>query len=281
MFYFSAPLSDVYPEVFSHNEPEQSPEEHYGKRRERRKRPHSHTEHCESVLTQVSELISAAMDLKEKTVAALKKHDSGEQSLRFPELPGASVLIPLLLRDGQLRLLLTVRAIHLKQHAGEVCFPGGKREPGDRDEVHTALREAEEEIGLPPDTVQVICTLFPVLNKTGLLITPVVAFIEDSFEARPNADEVSEVFTVPLEFFTKAADHAGYPVPSVFGPTHSFMYTDPSTGSIHQIWGLTAALAITVAVLALGEKPEFDLGFSLDDPASGFKDLLSRRLSKL
>lgn len=222
------------------------------------------------------------MDLKEKTVAALKKHDSGaEEFLRLPALPAASVLIPLLLRDGQLRLLLTVRAIHLKQHAGEVCFPGGKREPGDRDEVHTALREAEEEIGLHPDTVQVICKLFPVLNKAGLLITPVVAFIEDSFEARPNTDEVSEVFTLPLEFFTKAADHSGYPVPSVFGPTHSFMYTDPSTGRIHQIWGLTAALAITVAVLALGEKPEFEVGFNLDNPASGFKDALNRRLSKL
>uniref|UniRef100_A0A673JFT6 Nudix (nucleoside diphosphate linked moiety X)-type motif 7 n=1 Tax=Sinocyclocheilus rhinocerous TaxID=307959 RepID=A0A673JFT6_9TELE len=202
------------------------------------------------------------MDLKEKTVAALKKHDSGEKFLRLPALPGASVLIPLLLRDGQLRLLLTVRAIHLKQHAGEVCFPGGKRESGDRDEVHTALREAEEEIA-------------------GLLITPVVAFIEDSFEARPNTDEVSEVFSLPLEFFTKAADHSGYPVPSVFGPTHSFMYTDPSTGNIHQIWGLTAALAVTVAVLALGKKPEFEVGFNLDDPASGFKDLLNRRLSKL
>lgn len=108
-----------------------------------------------------------------------------------------------------------------------------------------------------------------------------VAFIEDSFEARPNTDEVSEVFTLPLEFFTKAADHSGYPVPSVFGPTHSFMYTDPSTGHIHQIWGLTAALAITTAVLALGKKPEFEVGFNLDDPASGFKDVLNRRLSKL
>ncbi|XP_043084705.1 peroxisomal coenzyme A diphosphatase NUDT7 [Puntigrus tetrazona] len=221
------------------------------------------------------------MDLKEKTVAALKKHGSGERFDGLPALPEASVLIPLLLRDGQLRLLLTVRSVHLKQHAGEVCFPGGKREAGDRDEVHTALREAEEEIGLHPDTVQVICRLFPVLNKTGLLITPVVAFIEDPFEARPNTDEVSEVFSLPLDFFTKEADHSGYPVPSVFGPTHSFMYTDPGTGRVHQIWGLTAALAITVAALALGKKPEFEVGFDLDDPAAGFKDVLKRRLSKL
>ncbi|KAL1247869.1 hypothetical protein QQF64_023245 [Cirrhinus molitorella] len=223
------------------------------------------------------------MDLKEKTIAALKKYDSGDElsQLTLPAIPKASVLIPLLVRDGQLRLLLTVRSIHLKQHAGEVCFPGGKSESGDRDEIHTALREAEEEIGLPPNKVEVICKFFPVINKTGLLITPVVAFIEESFKASPNTDEVSEVFTLPLEFFTKAADHSGYPVPSVFGPTHSFMYTDPSTGNIHQIWGLTAALAISVAVLTLGKKPEFEVGFNLENPVSGFKNIMNRKLSKL
>ncbi|ROJ64707.1 Peroxisomal coenzyme A diphosphatase NUDT7 [Anabarilius grahami] len=221
------------------------------------------------------------MDLKEKTIRSLKKYDSGDEFSHLSALPKASVLIPLLLRDGQLHVLLTVRSINLKQHAGEVCFPGGKSESGDTDETHTALREAQEEIGLPSHTVEVICKLFPILNKTGLLITPVVAFIESSFEARPNADEVSEVFTLPLEFFTKEADHSCYPVLSIFGPTHSFMYTDPRTGNIHQIWGLTAALAVTVAVLALGKKPEFEVGFDLKDPVSGFKDVLNRRLSKL
>ncbi|XP_077078629.1 peroxisomal coenzyme A diphosphatase NUDT7 [Siphateles boraxobius] len=222
------------------------------------------------------------MDLKEKTIASLKKHASGDAFSRLPAaLPKASVLIPLLLRHGELHALMTVRSVHLKHHAGEVCFPGGKCESGDTDETHTALREAQEEIGLPPHTVQVVCKLFPVLNKAGLLITPVVAFIESSFKPRPNADEVSEVFTLPLEFFTKEADHSCYPVPSVFGPTHSFMYTDPRTGHVHQIWGLSAALAVTVAALALEKKPEFELGFDLSDPVSAFKDCLNRRLSKL
>ncbi|KAK7116973.1 hypothetical protein R3I94_022489 [Phoxinus phoxinus] len=222
------------------------------------------------------------MDLKEKTIASLRKHASGDAFPRLPAaLPRASVLIPLLLRHGELHALMTVRSVHLTHHAGEVCFPGGKSEPGDADETHTALREAQEEIGLPPHTAQVVCKLFPVLNKAGLLITPVVAFIDSSFEPRPNADEVSEVFTLPLEFFTKAADHSCYPVPSVFGPTHSFMYTDPGTGRVHQIWGLTAALAVTVAALGLGKKPEFEIGFDLSDPASAFTHFLQRRLSKL
>ncbi|XP_016342124.1 peroxisomal coenzyme A diphosphatase NUDT7-like [Sinocyclocheilus anshuiensis] len=118
-------------------------------------------------------------------------------------------------------------------------------------------------------------------TETGRYQDGVRVHIEDSFKASPNTDEVSEVFTLPLEFFTKEADHSSYPVPSVFGPTHSFMYTDPSTGNIHQIWGLTAALAITVAVLALGKKPEFEVCFNLENPVSGFKDMLNRRLSKL
>lgn len=57
--------------------------------------------------------------------------------------------------------------MQLRTGGGEVCFPGGKRDVSDRDDVHTALREAEEEIGLPPDDVQVVCSLFPIINKVG------------------------------------------------------------------------------------------------------------------
>ncbi|XP_051975756.1 peroxisomal coenzyme A diphosphatase NUDT7 [Xyrauchen texanus] len=221
------------------------------------------------------------MDLKEQTIASLKKYEIRDEFSYLPALPKASVLIPLLVKDGQLQVLLNVRSINLKVHAGEVCFPGGKSESSDRNEIDTALREAEEEIGLPPNRVEVVCKLFPIINKNGLLITPVVAFIEESFKASPNPHEVSEVFTLPLEFFTKEADHSCYPVSNAFGPTHSFLYTDPSTGSIHQIWGLTATLAIIVAVFALRKKPEFEIGFNLKDPVSQFKDVLNRILSKL
>ncbi|XP_005163269.1 peroxisomal coenzyme A diphosphatase NUDT7 [Danio rerio] len=224
------------------------------------------------------------MELKERVTAALRSLSGKVELSRLPipkSLPKASVLIPLLLQDGELRLLLTVRSIHLSHHAGEVCFPGGKCESSDRDDVHTALREAEEEIGLPADAAQVIATLFPVINKAGLLITPVVAFIQSSFRPSINPQEVSEVFTLPLDFFTRADHHSGYPVPSVFGPTHSFMYTDPASGRVHQIWGLTAALAITVAAIGLQKTPEFQTGFDLEDPVSTFRSALQRRLSKL
>uniref|UniRef100_A0AAQ5YZ90 Nudix hydrolase domain-containing protein n=1 Tax=Amphiprion ocellaris TaxID=80972 RepID=A0AAQ5YZ90_AMPOC len=170
----------------------------------------------------------------------------------------------------------------LRTSAGEVCFPGGKREPSDQDDVDTALREAQEEIGLPPDDVQVVCTLFPIINKSGLLVTPVVGFIEESFCPNPNPAEVSAVFTVPLDFFTSQKDHyAAHGAAGLVGPLHSFHFVDPDSRGQYHIWGLTAMLAILVAALALRKKPEFDVGFDSEDPLSFFQQILHRRLNKL
>lgn len=108
-------------------------------------------------------------------------------------------------------------------------------------------------------------------------MTPVVGFIEDSFCACPNPAEVSAVFTVPLEFFTRKADHTAYT--QMVGQLHSFLFLDPESGSHYQIWGLTAILAILVSVLALRKKPEFDIGFDSDDPISFFQHNLNRRIS--
>ncbi|XP_012775051.2 peroxisomal coenzyme A diphosphatase NUDT7 isoform X2 [Maylandia zebra] len=194
----------------------------------------------------------------------------------------ASVLIPLFVRSGRLYTLLTLRSKELRTSAGEVCFPGGKRDPSDHDDVDTALREAEEEIGLSPDDVQVVCTLFPIINKTGLLVTPVVGFIEESFCPSPNPAEVSAVFTVPLDFFTSKEDHhSTYGVVGMSGLLHSFYFVDTDLGSQYHIWGLTALLAILVAVLALKKKPEFEVGFDSEDPLAFFQQILHRRISKL
>ncbi|XP_060784085.1 peroxisomal coenzyme A diphosphatase NUDT7 [Neoarius graeffei] len=221
------------------------------------------------------------MDDKAEVTSSLKKHDIGDEFSHLSSFPKASVLIPLFLREGQLHVLLTVRSTELKHNPGDVCFPGGKADPQDRDEIDTALREALEEIGLPPDGVEVVCRLCPLLNQRGLLVTPVVAFISDSFQASPNPDEVSEVFSVPVELFLKEANHSVYPVPSVFGYTHSFIYTDPVTGKIQHIWGLTAFLLILLAVLTFEKKPEFEVGFDLENPVANFRLYLQQRLSKL
>ncbi|XP_029951449.1 peroxisomal coenzyme A diphosphatase NUDT7 [Salarias fasciatus] len=216
------------------------------------------------------------MHIKEKTISILKQFDIGEKFSDLPALPKASVLIPLFVRRGELHTLLTLRSKELRSGAGEVCFPGGKRDPSDRDDVDTALREAQEEIGLPPDQVQVVCTLFPVISKSGLLVTPIVGFIDEAFSPSPNPAEVSAVFTVPLDFFTREKDHHGD-----FRHFHSFHFLDPDSGIQHHIWGLTAVLAIMVAALALKRKPEFDIGFDSENPLSFFQQILHQKISKL
>ncbi|KAJ8003072.1 hypothetical protein DPEC_G00165560 [Dallia pectoralis] len=221
------------------------------------------------------------MDLKEKTVAILKQYEVGTRFSYLPNLPKASVLIPLFVRNGEVHMLMTLRSLELRTNAGEVCFPGGKRDPSDRNDVDTALREAEEELGLPADQVEVVCTLCPIMNKSGLLVTPVVGFIDASFTPCPNPAEVSAVFTAPLEFFIKETDHSSYSPPGFSGLLHSFRFLDPESERYYQIWGLTAMLAILVSVLALRKKPEFEIGFNSENPESYFQHNLNEMISKL
>lgn len=91
--------------------------------------------------------------------------------------------------------------------AGEVCLPGGKRDASDPTARHTALREAHEELGLPPHTVQPLCNLRPVLSKHFLSVTPVVARLDSSFVPCPNANEVQAVFNAPLRMFLEEEGH--------------------------------------------------------------------------
>ncbi|XP_076877590.1 peroxisomal coenzyme A diphosphatase NUDT7 [Brachyhypopomus gauderio] len=221
------------------------------------------------------------MDLKKRVIASLKKHDVGEEFSHIRSFTRASVLIPIFVRDGELYILLTVRSTELKHNAGEVCFPGGKADPQDRDEIDTALREAHEEIGLPPDEVEVVCKFCPVLNQRDLLVTPVVGFISESFQASPNPNEVSEVFCVPLGFFLEDENHSAYLVPNIGRLTHSFIFTDPVTGKVNQVWGLTAFLVILMAILSLEKKPKFNVDFNVDNPTPSFRRYLEQRLSKL
>ncbi|KAM9807440.1 peroxisomal coenzyme A diphosphatase NUDT7 [Neosynchiropus ocellatus] len=216
------------------------------------------------------------MGIKEDAEEVLKLHDFSSNTDPVPALPKASVLIPLMVKDGVLHALMTLRSMQMRTSAGEVCFPGGKMERGDRDEVHTALREAEEEIGLPPDLVQVVSRLMPLTSKNGLLVTPVVGFIPETFTACPNPAEVSEVFTVPLDFFTSRKNHI-----NPHGTRHSFNYVDPSTGGEYRIWGLTAMFAIMVAVLALRRTTEFDLGLDSADLPRVLRQRLMKTMSKL
>jgi 8-oxo-dGTP pyrophosphatase MutT (NUDIX family) len=161
----------------------------------------------------------------------------------------AAVLVPLVMRD-ELMLLLTLRTSNLSTHSGQVAFPGGRTDATDRDAVHTALREAEEEIGLPDDHVEVLGSLPIYVTGTAYIITPVVALVRPGFTLRPNPSEVADVFEVPLAYLMNPAHHRRHEM-EFDGATRQWLsmpYIDRNAlhGSAQDverfIWGATAGM---------------------------------------
>lgn len=118
----------------------------------------------------------------------------------------ASVLLPIVMRE-QPTVLLTERTLHLADHSGQIAFPGGKADEVDADATATALREAQEELGLEAAFVQVLGTLPHYVTGSAFIITPVVALVQTGFELIPNPGEVAAVFEVPLEFLMNPTHH--------------------------------------------------------------------------
>ena len=113
-------------------------------------------------------------------------------------LRAAGVLVGVMDGPDGPSVLLTKRSSKLKHHPGQIAFPGGKVEPDDLGPVQAALREAHEEVGLPPENVRVIGTMPTHETVTRFTVTPVLALIETDFTPKPEVGEVDEVFTVPL-----------------------------------------------------------------------------------
>ncbi|MES2584695.1 MAG: CoA pyrophosphatase [Pseudomonadota bacterium] len=154
----------------------------------------------------------------------------------------ASVLVPLVMRDGGLTVLLTERTTHLSSHSGQVAFPGGKADPEDADAIDTALREAEEEIGLERRFVQVLGTLPIYTTGSAFLVTPVVALVDAAHSVIANPHEVADVFEVPLDFLMDPANHRRHAVDWAGSRREwlSMPYTDATTERF--IWGATAGM---------------------------------------
>ncbi|MFM8745366.1 MAG: CoA pyrophosphatase [Aestuariivirga sp.] len=150
----------------------------------------------------------------------------------------AAVLVPLVPRAGGLSVLLTERQPHLRSHAGQVAFPGGRIDDTDHGPVAAALRETEEETGIAPDFVEPLGFLDTYLTSTNFRVMPVVGLLRPGFTVTPHEAEVAAVFEVPLSFLMDPAHHERH-ARDWQGKLRHY-YAMPWEG--HYIWGATAGM---------------------------------------
>ena len=180
-----------------------------------------------------------------------KKKSTGEN------LKSSAVLIPLFYKEGQYHVLFTKRSYELEFHKGQVCFPGGGPEPCDSGLLQTALREAEEEIGLNAKDVDILGELDDNLTLTsGYVVSPFVAFIPHPYPFKLNHKEVEEIFSVPLLALMDENSFRQdyYPEENRSGPGYAYEYEG------HIIWGVTARILRQFTELLRAESENGALG---------------------
>jgi 8-oxo-dGTP pyrophosphatase MutT (NUDIX family) len=195
----------------------------------------------------------------ERLLAPALRQRFAAPAVHIPELPGdglrlkpgepsnAAVLIGLVDRGAGLQVLLTQRTDHLRDHAGQISFPGGRSEPQDADAAATALREAHEEVGLAHDQAEVLGMLAPYITVTNYRVTPVIALLQPFAGLRLDPHEVADAFEVPLAFLMDPANHRWHQA-DVAGRMRRFLsmpWTQTNAQGLEReyfIWGATAAM---------------------------------------
>lgn len=185
--------------------------------------------------------------LTEALVNNLKNYKAGTLLPDEQARGRAAVLIPII-NKPEPTLILTQRAARMDSHAGEVAWPGGRQDPEDDNLAATALRESHEEIGLPPDKVEVVAELRPFISKYGLLVTPFVGLVQHPVRLTANPDELDSIFQVPLSWL-KGDPRTQTDIVSRFGETHKVpVYHFDG----FRIWGLTAMILWEFMVEGMG-----------------------------
>lgn len=180
--------------------------------------------------------------LRERFAGGDRGGEVVEEGATAIAMTAAAVLVPIVLRPSGLTMLLTQRTAHLRDHAGQVSFPGGRCEPEDADAVATALREAHEEVGVEPAQVEVLGQLPQYLTGTGFRVTPVVGLVKPPLNLRLDDFEVAEVFEPPLAFLLDTANHQRHRV-EVRGALREY-WAMPWQG--YYIWGATAGMLVSL-----------------------------------
>jgi 8-oxo-dGTP pyrophosphatase MutT (NUDIX family) len=178
----------------------------------------------------------------------LRRRLSGQMAAiddpRFAGFTPAAVLVPVVIGGAEPTLLLTRRSAHLHDHPGQIAFPGGRVDAGDATPEATALREVHEEIGIPPERIELLGRLPEYfITASGFRVTPVVGVLRKPFDLRLDAFEVAEAFETPLSFLLDPANRQRGSLEHQ-GSVREF-WAMPWQG--YNIWGATAGMIVSFA----------------------------------
>jgi 8-oxo-dGTP pyrophosphatase MutT (NUDIX family) len=186
-----------------------------------------------------------------RTPAAFAIYGDDGSGREAAAVTAAAVLVPIVNHPQGLSVVFTKRTSHLKAHSGQVSFPGGRAEPEDPTPEFTALREAQEEIGLPLERVEVLARLPEYHTRTGFRVTPVVGLLTPPLDLAPDPREVEYVFEVPLAFLLDPRNHRRE-TREIQGRAVGYYVIEYEERTI---WGATAGMLVNLYRHLAGERP--------------------------
>ncbi|MFS8023086.1 putative NAD(+) diphosphatase [Helianthus anomalus] len=205
-------------------------------------------------------LLDISQRLRQSNSITPHSNDQLYQSQTHKKPNRSAVLICLFNQGDEIYVILTKRSSKLSSYSGHVSLPGGRTDEGDADDIRTALREAEEEIGLDPALVDVVTVLEPFVTKENVTVVPVLGILwnKQAFNPVLNADEVESIFYAPLEMFLKD-ENRRHEDREFQGDKYVLHYFDfKANNMVYVIWALTAGILISTASLVYQRPPEFE-----------------------